>query len=157
VVNWIIASVLLSPPSRATVSYTFFVSQVQAKNVETITSTGEMIQGTFTKSVSYTPQGGSAEQVTPVHDAAAQLRELQSLPAVAEHGRAGQRQPTRRRPTVLAATAPRLRADGVAGLVADLVHSVGGGAGGVLGSFGRSRATLYRPESGCRSTRQGRR
>jgi cell division protease FtsH len=28
----------------------------------------------------------------------------------------------------------------------------GGGAGGVLGSFGRSRATLYRPESGPRTT-----
>ena len=64
VVNWIISSVLLGPAARTTVAYTFFLTQVQAKNVAEVTSTGETIQGTFSKAVPYTPQGGSSEQVT---------------------------------------------------------------------------------------------
>jgi cell division protease FtsH len=64
-VNWIIASIMLGPESRAMDSYTFFLSQVSGTNVVSITSTGETIEGTFKQPVSYAPpQGGGAEQVT---------------------------------------------------------------------------------------------
>ena len=55
-VNWVVSSVLLAPAARTTVSYTFFLEQVRAKNVATVTSTGEMIQGTFTRPAAYTPK-----------------------------------------------------------------------------------------------------
>jgi cell division protease FtsH len=154
VVNWIISSVLLSPPSRATVSYTFFVSQVQAKNVETITSTGEMIQGTFKKAASYTPQGGSAEQVTrfttqrPTFATDNLFQQLQStgVPVNANPPDAGppfwQQLLLGFGPTALLVWL----------LISFSRRAAGGGAGGVLGSFGRSRATLYRPEGGPRTT-----
>ncbi len=37
-------------------------------------------------------------------------------------------------------------------LLVSATRRMGGGAGGLLGSFGRSRATLYRPEAGPRTT-----
>src|SRR5689334_3960577 len=45
--NWVVSSVLLAPAPRTAVSYTFFLSQVQANNVAEITSTGDTIEGTF--------------------------------------------------------------------------------------------------------------
>ena len=57
VVNWIVSSVLLAPEPRTPVSYTFFLTQVQAANVQTITSTADTIEGTFAKKVAYTPAG----------------------------------------------------------------------------------------------------
>ena len=75
VLNWTISSILLSPPPRARVSYTFFLSQVQAKNVATITSTGEMIEGTLKKSVPYrAPTAREEEAGRPIYDAAAGIR-----------------------------------------------------------------------------------
>ena len=63
--NWIISSFLLAPPTRTAVSYTFFLTQVQAVNVAQITSTGDTIEGAFTKAASYTPTGETkSEQVT---------------------------------------------------------------------------------------------
>src|SRR6266581_3510141 len=56
VVNWIVSSLLLAPPSRTKVSYTFFVSQVDASNVQEITSTADTIEGTFKHKVPY-PSG----------------------------------------------------------------------------------------------------
>src|SRR4051794_12610407 len=62
-VNWIIMSLLVGPSPRDAVSYTFFLQQVQGQNVAEGTSTGDSIEGMFKKAASYTPQGGSAEQV----------------------------------------------------------------------------------------------
>ena len=64
-VNWILAAFVMSPEPRPVVSYTFFLSQVGASNVELITSTGETLEGSFKNPVSYTPpQGGPAQDVT---------------------------------------------------------------------------------------------
>ena len=43
-------------------SYTFFWTQVNANNVQTITSTGDTIQGTFRHQVAYPPGTSSAQQ-----------------------------------------------------------------------------------------------
>ncbi|HVN13360.1 MAG TPA: ATP-dependent zinc metalloprotease FtsH [Kineosporiaceae bacterium] len=154
-VNWIISSLLLSPAPRATVSYTFFLSQVSAKNVETITSTGETIEGTFKNSVSYTPEGGSAEQVTrfttqrPSFADDTLFQQLQStgVPVNANPPDAGA--PFWQQ--LLLGFGPTLL---FVWLLIWLSRrmSAAGGAGGLLGGFGRSRAQLYRPESGPRVT-----
>ena len=153
VVNWIIAWVMLSPEPRQMVSYTFFLGQVDARNVASITSTGEMIEGSFTNAVSYTPQGGTAEQVT---------RFTTQRPTFAEDNLFGRLQSTNvsvnanppdAGPPVwqqlLFGFGPTLL---LVWLLVSVTRRAGGGAGGVLGSFGRSRAMLYRPESGPRTT-----
>jgi len=60
--NWLLASALVSA-ARPTVSYTFFWTQVNANNVQTISSTGDTIQGTFRHQVAY-PPGVSSDQQT---------------------------------------------------------------------------------------------
>jgi cell division protease FtsH len=152
-VNWIISSLLLAPNPRETVSYTFFLQQVSARNVAQVTSTGEMIQGDFKKAVSYTPQGGKAEEVerfTTQRPTFAQdnlFQQLQStgVPVNANPPDAG--------PSVLVQL---LLGFGPTLLLVWLLFSFGrrltSGAGNPLGAFGRSRATLYRPEAGPRTT-----
>jgi cell division protease FtsH len=51
--NWFLMRLLLPKPSYLTIPYTFFKQQVQAGNVEAVTSEGDAIQGTFKKAVTY--------------------------------------------------------------------------------------------------------
>ena len=146
---------MLSPEPRAVVSYTFFLGQVGATNVGTVTSTGETIEGSLKNPVSYTPpEGGDAEQVarfTTERPTFAQddlFQQLQStgVPVNANPPDAGA--PVWQQ--LLFGFGPTL-------LLLWLLFSFsrragGGGAGGALGSFGRSRATLYRPRLGPRTT-----
>jgi cell division protease FtsH len=62
-VNWAMSSLLLGGTSRVTVSYTFFLSQVDGHNVQSVTSTGNTIQGTFRHQVTYPPKAAGAEPV----------------------------------------------------------------------------------------------
>jgi cell division protease FtsH len=152
-VNWIVSSVLLSPQPRATISYTFFLGQVQAKNVAAITSTGEMIQGTFTKPAAYTPAGGAAEQVTRFETQRPSFANDNLFQQLQGSGVSVNANPPDAGPPfwqqLLLGFGPTLL---LVWLLVSFTRRAGGGAGGVLGSFGRSRATLYRPESGKRTT-----
>ena len=152
--NWIFASVMLSPEPRTTVSYTFFVDQVTATNVESVNATGETIEGNFKSSVPYAPpEGGDAQQVLrfttqrPTFATDNLFQQLQGtdVPVNANPPDAGppvwQQLLLGFGPTVL-----------LIWLLVRFSRRAGGGAGGVLGSFGRSRATLYRPEAGPRTT-----
>ena len=49
--NFFISNLLLGPEERIRVPYTFFVEQLEADNVESITSTGDTIQGVFVEPV----------------------------------------------------------------------------------------------------------
>ncbi|MFP3915134.1 MAG: ATP-dependent zinc metalloprotease FtsH [Actinomycetota bacterium] len=49
--NLLITDWLLGPPERVRVPYTFFIEQLDGGNVESITSTGDTIQGTFGEEV----------------------------------------------------------------------------------------------------------
>ena len=152
-VNWIVASIMWSPQSRADVSYTFFLDQVNATNVATITSTGETIEGVLKSPVPYAPPAGGATK--PV------TRFTTERPAFAEDNLFAQLQATR---VPVNATPPDsgppvwlqlLLGFGPALLLVWLLVSVArrsGGAGGALGSFGRSRATRYTPDTGPRTT-----
>jgi cell division protease FtsH len=62
ILNWILGSLLVGGV-RPAVSYTFFLGQVNANNVQTVTSTGDTIQGTFRHQVAYPPGTTGARQV----------------------------------------------------------------------------------------------
>jgi cell division protease FtsH len=66
VLNWLLASWLVSAAARTTVSYTFFLTQVNANNVQTVTSTGDSIQGSFRHQVAYSPGTGNSQQTQVV-------------------------------------------------------------------------------------------
>ncbi|WP_250034519.1 ATP-dependent zinc metalloprotease FtsH [Paractinoplanes maris] len=153
--NWIISSFFLAPPERASVSYTFFLTQVQGNNVSEITSTADTIEGQFKKEVAYTPTGDTkSEQVD---------RFTTQRPSFADDDLFSQLQadnvPVNANPPdapapiwqqLLIGFGPTIL------LVALFIwisrRMAGGGGGGVLGSFGKSRAKLYQPESGPRTT-----
>ncbi|MCO8271059.1 ATP-dependent zinc metalloprotease FtsH [Actinoplanes sp. TRM 88003] len=154
--NWIISSFFLAPPAREPVSYTFFLTQVQANNVAEITSTADTIEGQFKKEVAYTPTGDTkSEQVDRFttqrpsfadDDLFSQLQ-ADSVPVNANPPDA----PAPIWQQLLIGFGPTIL------LVALFVWisrrmAGGGGGGGVLGSFGKSRAKLYQPESGPRTT-----
>ena len=62
-VNWLIAPLLFPEPrDRVTVPFTFFKDQVEAGNVQEITSQGEAIQGVFKQPV---PDPGAQSETTP--------------------------------------------------------------------------------------------
>jgi cell division protease FtsH len=154
--NWIISSFLLAPPARTSVSYTFFLSQVQAANVSEITSTADKIEGTFAKKVSYTPSGETkAEEVD---------RFTTQRPSFADDNLFAQLQannvPVNANPPdapapiwqqLLVGFGPTLLLVGLLVWFARRAAS-GLGGGGALGGFGRSRAKLYQPETGPRTT-----
>ncbi|HEX5205267.1 ATP-dependent zinc metalloprotease FtsH [Paractinoplanes rhizophilus] len=156
-INWVISSVLLSPPERTSVSYTFFLTQVQAANVAEITSTGDTIEGQFTKKVSYTPSGETkAEEVD---------RFTTQRPSFADDNLFAQLQtnkvPVNANPPdapapiwqqILVGFGPTLLLVGLFIWISRRAAAGLGGAGGALGGFGRSRAKLYQPESGPRTT-----
>ncbi len=63
VLNWILGALLSSAAAGATVSYSFFLAQVKANNVQAITSTGDTIQGTFRHQATYPTASGGTEPV----------------------------------------------------------------------------------------------
>ena len=149
-VNWLAATVLLSP-QRTTVSYTFFRQQVQNGNVTEITSIGDTIQGEFRNSVKYPPDDPKAADVT---------RFTTQRPAFADDGLVQlllQKNVTvNARPAdsaplwqqLLVGFGPTLL---FLGLLIWFMRRGAAGLGG-LGGLGRSRAKLYQPESGPRTT-----
>jgi cell division protease FtsH len=63
VLNWVLASIALAPASRVAVSYTYFLSQVDTRNVQEITATADSIEGTFKAKVAYPPDAQKPQQV----------------------------------------------------------------------------------------------
>jgi cell division protease FtsH len=154
--NWIISSFLLAPPARTAVSYTFFTAQVTANNVSDISSTGDTIEGTFRKKTSYTPSGETkAEQVDrfktqrPSFADDRLFAELQAnnVPVNAKPPDA----PAPIWQQILVGFGPTLLLVGLLVWVSRRM-AAGLGGGGGLGGFGRSRAKLYQPEGGPRTT-----
>ena len=149
-VNWLIATVLLSP-QREAVSYTFFWQQAQAANVKEITSTGDKIEGEFRSPVKYPPDDAKAKEVT---------RFTTQRPAFADDGLGklllDNKVTVNARPPdaaplwqqLLVGFGPTLL---FLGLLVWFMRRGAAGLGGLAG-IGRSRAKLYQPESGPRTT-----
>ena len=152
VVNWVITSLVLAPAPRTSVSYTFFLSQVDARNVQGITSTNETIDGAFTKAVAYAPQGQHTQQVVrfttqrPAFATDDLFRQLQSTGVQVNANPPDQGPPLWEQ--LLLGFGPTLL---LFYLLYQLSKRVSGGAG-TIGTFGRSRATLYKPDEGPRTT-----
>ncbi len=152
VVNWIVSSLLLAPPSRTKVSYTFFVSQVDASNVQEITSTADTIEGTFKHKVPY-PSGTTnptqVDRFTTQRPSFAQdnlFQELQAKGVLVNANPPDQPAPLWQQ--LILGFGPTLL---LLGLLVWFLRRGAAAAGG-LGGFGRSRAKLYQPDSGPRTT-----
>jgi cell division protease FtsH len=152
VINWILASIVMGPPSRTDVSYTFFTDQLDAGNVETVTSSADTIQGEFTKAVDYPPGSKDADDVdlfTTERPSFATDDLLGTLEAKGVTVNATD--PDAAPPLwqqILLGFGPTLLFVGL--LLFFLRRSASGLSG--LGGFGRSRATLYQPDAGPRTT-----
>jgi cell division protease FtsH len=152
--NWIISSVLLAPEARTSVSYTFFLTQVQSANVAEITSTADTIEGAFKAKASYTPSGETkAEQVTRFTTQRPSFADDDLFAMLQSNGVPVNANPPDAPPPIwrqlLVGFGPTLL---LVGLIFWVGRRMAAGAGGGLGGFGRSRAKLYQPESGPRTT-----
>ena len=155
VVNWIVSSVLLGPEPRTTVAYTFFVSQVQAGNVAGGHVDRRHHPGRLQEGGRLHPAGRRARSRSPVSPRAADVRRRQPVRHAAAHGRAGRTRTrrTRARPSGCSCCSASARPCCWSGCSSRSAGGCGGGAGRARSaSFGRSRATLYKPEAGPRTT-----
>jgi cell division protease FtsH len=152
VINWIVMSVALAPPSRTDVSYTFFTDQLNATNVQTVTSTADTIQGDFKKEVDYPPGSKDATQVDLFTTQRPSFANDDLLGTLEAKGVTVNANPPDAPPPVwqqvLVGFGPTLLFVGL--LLWFLRRSASGVSG--LGGFGRSRATLYQPDAGPRTT-----
>ena len=143
VLNYLISTIFFSGPPRITVPYTTFLQQVQNGNVKDLSAQGNSLQGDFKKSVSYGSASGTAFQTERptfaqdnlVDELASQGVTISATPVGAGSGLT----------SFLLGFGPTIL------LVAAFIYlsrrAGGAGAGGILGSFGRSRAKLYTPDS----------
>ncbi|MFB9239101.1 ATP-dependent zinc metalloprotease FtsH [Plantactinospora siamensis] len=154
VVNWFVSSNLLAPAERTPVSYTFFLSQVDARNVADITSTGDTIEGSFKQKASYTPvgqtKGSQVERFRTERPSFADDKLFSTLQSTGVPVNA--RPPDAPAPIwqqLLLGFGPTLLL--ILLLVWFLRRGAQAMAGGV-GGIGRSRAKLYQPDAGPRTT-----
>jgi cell division protease FtsH len=152
--NWVVSSFLLAPPSRTAVSYTYFLTQVNVKNIADVTSTGDTIEGSFTKKASYTPVGEtkavSVERFTTQRPSFADDTLFAQL--LANGVPVNAKPPDAPAPIwqqLLVGFGPTLL---LVGLLFFVMRRVASSAGGGIGGFGRSKAKLYQPDAGPRTT-----
>ncbi|MGY1594808.1 ATP-dependent zinc metalloprotease FtsH [Geodermatophilus sp. SYSU D00708] len=152
VVNWVVMSVVTGPPERTDVSYTFFTQQLDAGNVQTVTSTEDTIQGEFAKEVSYPPGSKDSAEVDlfttqrPSFATDDLLGTLEAKGVTVNANPPDAAAPLWQR--LLLGFAPTLL---LVGLLLWIARRSASGAG-ALGAFGRSRATRYQPDAGPRTT-----
>jgi cell division protease FtsH len=152
VINWIVMSLVLGPPPRTTVSYTFFEDQLDAGNVDEVTTKADTIQGDFTRPVDYPPGSRDAAEVdlfTTQRPSFATDDLLGTLEA--ENVTVNATDPDASAPLwqrILLGFGPTLL---FVGLLLWFLRRSSSGVGG-LGKFGRSKASLYQPEAGRRTT-----
>ncbi len=151
ILNWLLASALVSA-ARPTVSYSFFMAQVNANNVQTVTSTGDTIQGTLRHQAAYPPATPSSQQTevtqfTTERPAWANDNLEQKLAANGVTVTANA-QGTPLWEDLLLWFGPAVL---FGALLYGGMRSGMTGLGG-MGGLGRSRARQYNPESGQRTT-----
>ena len=155
-VNWLLMSLVMAPPSRTNVSYTFFSQQLNAGNVQTVTATADTIEGAFTNPVGYPPGAPDAVQVGLFTTQRPSFATDDLYGTLAAKGvTVNATLPDAPPPLwqqIVVGFGPTLLFVGL--LLWFLRRRAASGASGLtgLGQFGRSRAALYRPESGPRTT-----
>jgi cell division protease FtsH len=151
VVNWVVSSLLLRPPSHTQVPYTFFRAQVEVGNVTAVTATGDAIRGSFQTSVRY-PPGGKGQEVIQFNThrpafADDNLFDLLDAKHVEVSAKPAPGPSLLER--LLVGFGPTLLLVGLFLLVG---RRAAAAAGGGLGGLGRSKARRYEPEAESRTT-----
>jgi cell division protease FtsH len=151
-INWIVSALLLGPAPRTAVSYTYFVQQVDAGNVKEITSTADRIEGVFKHQLPYPPGAPDAKPVDRFSTQRPSFADDALFQKLQDHGVVVNANPPDQGPAVweqvLLGFGPTLL---FLGLMVWLFRRSAAAAGG-LGGIGRSRARLYQPEAGPRTT-----
>ena len=150
VLNWLFASALLGPTEQTDVTYTFFREQVQAGNVTQITATQDQITGTFKSEVSYPPDSEDAATITQFQTQRPSFARDGLTNLLIEKGVTVEAKPQAGPPLwqqLLLGFGPILLFVGL--LVWFFRRSAGMGG---IGGLGRSKAKLYKPEEGPRTT-----
>jgi cell division protease FtsH len=151
-VNLLISILTSGPKSRPQVPYQpFFVNQVTANNVRDISSTGDSIEGTLIAGATYTPPGDS-KPVKVDKDFKTEVPSFIDNNAVTallteHHVVINASPPDSGRSTLgtlLLGFLPTLLLIGF--FIWLIRRQAGGGAGGVLGGFGRSTAKRVQPD-----------
>jgi cell division protease FtsH len=151
VLNWVLSALLVRPPERTEVPYTFFRAQVEAGNVASVTGIEDAINGEFKNPVRY-PEGDQGQEVTrfsthrPEFAADDKLWELLTSKNVQVSAQPPPGPSLLER--LLVGFGPTLL---LVGLFVLLARRAAGGAAGLTG-IGRSRARRYEPETGKRTT-----
>jgi cell division protease FtsH len=145
--NILISNVLFSAGQAPTVtiSYNTFLSQLNEGNVTSITSTGEAITGTTKKPVTDSSSGTSSTKFQTQRPAFA-TDDVEAI-ALKNNVTMNAKDPNASTPlweTLLFSFGPAILL--VIGFLYLSRRAAGAGAGGILGTFGQSRARLYNPE-----------
>ena len=153
VVNWVVMATLLGPPARTVVSYTFFSQQLDAGNVASVTATADSLQGAFTKPVAYPPGAPDAAQVGLFTTQRPSFATDDLFATLNAKGVTVNADPPDAPPPlwqqILVGFGPTLL---FVGLLVWFSRRAAAGLGAGLGGFGKSKATLYRPDAGPRTT-----
>src|ERR1700694_1974080 len=140
--NYVVSSALQAP--TVTISYNAFLQQVNEGNVTSVTSTGESISGVTKKAVTDTSGTSSTKFQTQRPAFATDDLETNLL----AHGVVlNEKDPSASTPlweTLLFSFGPTILL--VLGFLYLSRRAAGAGAGGILGTFGQSRARLYDAE-----------
>ena len=151
--NWALGALYVGAAARTTVSYTFFLTQVESRNLVSVTTTGDAIQGTFKNHVAYPP---GATKTTEVVDFATQrpsfandnlFQRLQSTGVTVNAKPPSQGTPLWEE--LLLWFGPALL---FGGLLAVLWRRGGIGGLGGMGGLSQSKAQRYDPSSAKRTT-----
>jgi cell division protease FtsH len=154
--NFIIAFATGGPPQRTQIPYSpFFLQQVRAGNVQEISSRGETIQGDLEKPARFTPPDGTPKQVDLFKTEVPSFVDTTNLTEQLERsGVVVNAEPPDAGRSFLATLflgfGPTILL--VALFVWLMRRQMGGGAGGVLGGFGRSTARRVTPGEANRVT-----
>jgi len=144
--NYLISSIIfaVSQPPTVTISYNSFLQQVNAGNVSSITSTGEAITGVAKKAV--TDSSGTSSTKFQTQRPAFATDDLEAL--LQSHSvTINAKDPNASAPlweTILVSFGPTILL--VLGFLYLSRRAAASGAGGILGTFGQSRARLYDAE-----------
>jgi cell division protease FtsH len=153
--NWSITSVTMGPAARTDVSYTFFTEQVTAGNVETVTSTADTIQGRLKRAVDYPPEATDVVEVELFTTQRPSFATDDLFASLAAEGVTVNATDPDAAPSlwvqILVGFGPTLLFIGLLVWFLRRRAQNGGGLTG-LGGFGRSKATLYQPDAGPRTT-----
>ncbi|HEU4512241.1 MAG TPA: ATP-dependent zinc metalloprotease FtsH [Nocardioidaceae bacterium] len=151
--NWAISNAVLGPEAPTDVSYSFFRAQVEAGNVAEVTAVEDELTGTLEREVAYPPKAEEQTRVEVFRTYRPTFADDSVIEDLIDQGVSVSAEPYTGAPwwqQLLIGFGPTLLFIGL--LVWFLGRSARAGLGGGLGGLGKSRAEMYHPESGRRTT-----